>query len=680
MHPGCTKKDIARAVGYEESWVNKVLYKEAKRNGTRLYNEGSGLPKWYYRVDTCVDNKTIQVQPNKKEFIHDQYTRSVMSRIDSGKNVYVTGKAGTGKTRLLEEICRQNDLKPKSLKKVIVVLAPTGVAAEHIKESASIDAYTIHSFFKLPITPYVAKHKNEDLFNLKTKEIESLRELDMLIIDEISMVRCDLLDAVDAVLRHYRNSKKPFGGVQIAMFGDLYQLMPVAKQDEWSKISEYYETCYFFSSHVLSEIDYYYCELMKSYRQDENSRFVKVLNAIREAKMTLEDLDIINSRVIKKATYSNEAVILMTRNHKVNDYNSKRLSDIKRTSKTYTASYSRSWRGKFPVELSLTLKEGAKVMFVKNDTINEAYRNGTIGYVEHLGSNEVRVRIEKTGDSITVRKQMWEQYDFEIDKKERRIITKVTATFEQIPIKLAWAVTVHKSQGLTLNKVELDIADSFTYGQIYVALSRCPTLEGITLHERIPSHKIMIDDKIVDFRNAVGQDGKIGTLPSYKYYGADVNSFNTISLPLTLKRRDDLTLLKKGVKTLYDRTISDEKIAREVFVYNGNRIKLNHLYENRQIRTWKFDDNVNGDCPFEIRKCKYAKIYLRDYSDYALFRLNESIQVEWGGSSENWRCKLSLGKYLDRKTIREGFNIINNRIDAIIELMKSSLEGSISNQ
>ena len=425
----------------------------------------------------------------------------------------------------------------------------------------------------------------------------------------------------------------------------------VRKSEEWRKIEEYYETYYFFSSHALAGLEYYYCELMTPHRHRKDDVFIKVLNNVRESKMTLEDLQVINSRLISDMPQNidDNVVILMTKNRKVNNHNKEELSKISNPVVTYRANYDENWHGKKPIEPpTLNLKIGAKVMFVKNDTLEGEYRNGTIGHIVELEEDYIQVKIDKTQRIVTVRKQTWEQFDFTIDKKERRIITTVTAQFKQFPLKLAWAVTVHKSQGLTLDNVILDVADSFTYGQIYVALSRCRTLEGIHLLKRIPSHKIMVDDKVEDFKKSVGKDGRVGKLPSYKYDGSDATSANTITLPITTRRSNELNLLRRRVTNRYDRCISYESIAREVFVFSNGKITPNRLFRHLN-REWKFNDYNNGDCPFEVRKCKYAKLYLKDKSESSLFRLCDRIQIDRSENSNNWKAILILGECIDNK-------------------------------
>lgn len=645
-HQGATKYNIAVALGFDYSWVNRELYNESKKPNSRLYKDDSVPPRWYFREE--VNTMQPAGNPQKRVFVHDEYTRSVMDRINAGKNVYVTGKAGTGKTRLLEEIYRENEQRPANKRKVIVVVAPTGVAAEHIKESAHIDAHTIHSFFRLPLTPYAAGFENDDLYSLNYDEIEAIKGLDLLIIDEISMVRCDVLDAVDAVLRHYRKSLKPFGGVQIALFGDLYQLMPVAKQEEWTKIEDYYETYYFFSSHALSKLDYYYCELHTPHRQ-EDKQFVDILNAIREAKMTLKDMEVVNSRYVgtMPSNQKDSVVILKTKNKPVNNYNKEKLAQLPGEVRTYYPYCDPEWHGKKPIDPPvLHLKVGAKVMFLKNDTINENYRNGTIGYVESMSDEAIVVRIAKNKLPICVTKQTWDQYDFKIDKKEKRIITEVRAQFKQFPLKLAWAVTVHKSQGLTLDQVILDVADSFTFGQIYVALSRCTTLQGIQLEKKIPSHKIMVDRRVIDFRKSVLPNDKIGDLPSYKYDGSDSCPDNTVELPITVSRLEELESLRRGERNKYERSISDIETAKQVFVYSGGRFVPNSLYCHLNKR-WTYNDMNEGNCPLAVRDCKYVKIRTKDNRHSSLFVLNEPIRIDKYDNSDNWTCTVIVGRCLD---------------------------------
>lgn len=415
----------------------------------------------------------------------DERGKLAVSMVSSGANLYITGKAGTGKTTLLKEILRQVDKK-------VVVVAPTGVAA---KNAVGI---TIHSFLRLPVTPYFPGIKNPELYQLKRQDEQVIKEVEIIIIDEVSMVRCDLLDAMDDVLRHYRKNSKPFGGVQVVMFGDLFQLMPVAPDEEWAKLKKYYDSPYFFSSKAYQKMNFKMLELKKVYRQNE-SDFITILNNIREGVASLQEIKILNTRYDEKAsTKSKDSIMLTTHNRRAKGYNWDRLQKLPGDIREYKASVS-GWfpSDEYPTSYTLQLKVGAKVMFIKNDTVDHTFYNGMMGIITKLGYGFVEV--ESDGRLLTVIPQYWEHQKYVINKESKKLEVEVTGSFVQLPLMLAWAVTIHKSQGLTFDKVLIDAEKAFTFGQVYVALSRCRTLKGIHLTSLLTEKCIKADDVVKKF-------------------------------------------------------------------------------------------------------------------------------------------------------------------------------------
>lgn len=414
----------------------------------------------------------------------------------TNRNIFLTGKAGTGKTTFLKS------LKYKSLKRMVVV-APTGVAA------INAGGVTIHSFFQLPfgpvITEKVAGRKiNNPNFNQKfnKQKINILKTLDLLVIDEISMVRADILDAIDDVLRRYKNRFRPFGGVQLLMIGDLQQLAPIVKNDEMHILSPYYQSMYFFNSKALQEADMITVELKHIFRQDDTV-FIKILNEIRNDTLTKKSYDLLHKRYIPEFKPANKDgyITLTTHNNSANIINEEKLQQI--SGKLYK--FKAKVQGNFseyayPTGFELELKAGAQVMFVKNDSSPEKrYFNGKIGKITGFDDNIITVKCEGDNEEIDTGREVWENIRYNINKDSKEIEEDFIGSFTQYPLRLAWAITIHKSQGLTFEKAVIDASAAFAHGQTYVALSRCKTLEGLVLSSEISETAIICDREIRDF-------------------------------------------------------------------------------------------------------------------------------------------------------------------------------------
>jgi len=414
----------------------------------------------------------------------------------TNRNIFLTGKAGTGKTTFLKS------LKFKSQKRTVVV-APTGVAA------INAGGVTIHSFFQLPfgpiITEKVAGYKIENP-NFKQKfnkqKINIIKTLDLLVIDEISMVRADILDAIDQTLRRYKNRFKAFGGVQLLMIGDLQQLPPVVKQEEMQLLSPYYKSMYFFNSKALQEANMISIELKHIYRQDDNI-FIKILNEIRNDTLTKHSYDLLHKRYIPNFKPANNQgyITLTTHNNAANIINEEKLKQIKKKSHTFEAVVKGSFSEyAYPTDFELELKVGAQVMFVKNDSdAAKRYFNGKIGVVTGFDDNIIRVKCESDYEEIETGRETWENIKYNINKESKEIEEEFIGSFTQYPLRLAWAITIHKSQGLTFEKAVIDASSAFAHGQTYVALSRCKTLEGLVLSSKISESAIICDREVIDF-------------------------------------------------------------------------------------------------------------------------------------------------------------------------------------
>jgi PIF1-like helicase/Helix-turn-helix domain/HRDC domain len=433
------------------------------------------------------------------------------------EHIFLTGKAGTGKTTFLKY------LKNNCVKSMIVA-APTGVAA------INAGGVTLHSLFQLPFTPFIpmqssgwggmaggGQDKNTLLSQLKynKQRLGIIRSLELLIIDEISMVRCDVLDAIDTILRSVRRKQHiPFGGVQVLMIGDLFQLPPVAQDAEWQILSAYYKSEFFFSSKVMEECNATCIELNTIYRQNETS-FIHLLNAVRNNQASDADLDLLNSRYDPWVDLQ-DCITITSHNRQADAINQKNLAQIETRQFIYSASVQGDFSEySYPADKELILKQGAQVMFIKNDVgAQRKYFNGKIGKIIRLNAEEIIVRCEGDDDDIIVSKESWDNTKYSLDATTNKVLEDKVGSFLQYPLRLAWAVTIHKSQGLTFQKCAIEAAQSFASGQLYVALSRCTTLEGIYLLNQIPRTALKTNEHVVAYFQQIHPQEAFNSLPA----------------------------------------------------------------------------------------------------------------------------------------------------------------------
>jgi ATP-dependent exoDNAse (exonuclease V) alpha subunit len=431
-----------------------------------------------------------------------QYTR---------RSLFLTGKAGTGKSTFLRYVAQNT-------KKKYVILAPTGIAA------INAGGQTLHSFFKLPFHPLLPNDSRYNVRNMRKtlkyngELIKLLRELELIIIDEISMVRADIIDFIDRVLRIYcRNMREPFGGKQLLLVGDIFQLEPVVKEDEWRLMQPFYASAYFFSAKVWQQMQLVSVELRKVYRQSD-SEFIAILDRIRENAATDADLNAINSRVtaadgsaIGASSHAGFQITLATRRDTVDYINDEQLKQLDGNSSIFNGTI----KGDFPLTslpapMKLEVKPGAQVIFTKNDK-EKRWVNGTIGVVIGIDEEEGIIGVvDEDGHEYDVVREVWENMRYTFNEKEQKIEEELLGTFVQFPLRLAWAITVHKSQGLTFRQVKIDFSGggAFAGGQTYVALSRCSSLKGITLEEPIRRSDIFVRPEVVAFAKKYN-DGKL---------------------------------------------------------------------------------------------------------------------------------------------------------------------------
>ena len=493
-----------------------------------------------------LDLEGLRLDADNKEF-----NKAIDYILNTDKTIYLTGKAGTGKTTFLKYL-------KKVTHKRMVVLAPTGVAA------INASGETIHSFFHIRPSVYIPEDPlrtaDSELNELSMKSIfkhlkyskskvELIRNLETIAIDEVSMVRCDIMDVIDKILRLYRDSTKPFGGVQMILVGDAYQLPPIVKKEEQEILKSSYDGIFFFDSKVMEQIinnnQMIYVELQKVYRQND-SKFIELLDRVRVNDMQDKDFALFDSKINKdKFTNENKShIILTTTNVKVNYINEKRLAALPTQSKIYNAVVTGTFAEKErPTDIALELKVGAQIIFIRNDKENRYY-NGKLGVVKHLGEKFLLIETEtNNGEKIdvTVHPETWKSVSYKWNKTENVIEEEILGTFMQLPVRLAWAITVHKSQGMSFDRVMADLGNSFETGQVYVALSRCRSLEGLLLSSKIKPQSIIADPRVIEFSKNMSE-----------YYAAeDVMLINqTEKIDEKAKLYSEIIELKKYIKEL----------------------------------------------------------------------------------------------------------------------------------
>ena len=437
---------------------------------------------------------------------------------DTEENLFLTGKAGTGKTTFLKYIKTQTS-------KQCAIVAPTGVAA------INAGGETIHSFLQLPFGPFVpgsaggfgrqsegTHDKHSLLANLRLREtkLKLLRKLDLLIIDEVSMVRCDLLDSMDLVLRHVRkNWSAPFGGVQMVFIGDLFQLPPVAPEEDWEILRQFYASPYFFDSKVLQQHPTLYIELKKIYRQKEQA-FIDILNRIRNGNVNPQDIETLNNRYDPLPQKDAGYIILSTHNRIADTVNQQSLEQLPTPVHNFTGTIKNEFNPKnLPTEEVLQLKEGAQVMFVKNDVQTpRRYYNGKIAKIKSIDSAGIWVTFpgEEENEPLLLELETWKNMRYTLNPQKGEIEEEESGSFTQYPIRLAWAITVHKSQGLTLQKAVVDLNQSFAPGQVYVALSRCTSIDGLVLRSKLSIENVITDRRVVDFAESEHEEDELEEL------------------------------------------------------------------------------------------------------------------------------------------------------------------------
>lgn len=554
---------------------------------------------------------------------------------ETNRNIFLTGNAGTGKTTFLHKI------KKESFKRLIVV-APTGVAAINAK------GVTIHSFFQMPFGPLLPDDSNSNnSFSRKfsKNKINIIKSLDLLIIDEISMVRADLLDGIDRVLKRYRKSKIAFGGVQVLMIGDLQQLSPVIKDHDWNLLKTYYKTSFFFSSRVFQQCQAITIELRHIYRQD-NQKFIQILNEIRNNTLSQSSADELNKRYLKdfKPDPSEGYIYLTTHNRKAEQVNLEELKTLSSKGFTYKAEIGGKFpEYAFPNEELLELKVGAQVMFIKNDSsLEKRYFNGKIGKVIQLNKENVVVRCPDDDFEISTSPEIWEHINYTVDNETKAIKENKIGYYKQIPLRLAWAITIHKSQGLTFEKAIIDAQDAFAHGQTYVALSRCKSLEGLVLKSRIDSSQIISDDQITLFNKDSNAN-----IPNFEILEMSKKDFQLESIHEIFNFHDFLYPINRILDIYYKNRNRIEGCIDKPLISIKNEAIIPFLKINTnfidQLKTLLNSQELPEESDFVQARFKKAITYFKEQTDVIIFASINALNF----STDNKEIEKDLTKHID---------------------------------
>ena len=678
------KKDLVVEYCKDDVKITKELYEYGLTNNQIYYNsfgevrklkidwnqEGKFKPKDF--VYTLTDDETgneTKLDKENKEF----FQALELARTTNGI-IYLTGKAGTGKTTFLKYL-------KKNIKKNTIVLAYTGVAA------INAGGQTIHSFFQLnpydpPFLPNdkrlrLKTPKNDfdkttifNYFKYNKAKIELIKSLDLLIIDEVSMVRADFIDVIDKLLRAFsgKNRNLPFGGIQVILIGDTFQLPPI-EGGEWDILKEFYKSPFFFSSRVFQENLPVYIELVKIYRQNE-IEFINLLNRVRVNQPTSEDFILLKDKIkpITNSLFDQNYVVLCSTNRQVNQINALRLKSINGKELTYEGDI----EGVFPngsriTEVSLHLKEGAQIMFIKNGT---NYYNGKIGTIEKLTENKIIASTTNNlGEKVIfpIDKSTWMNVKYTFNRKENKIEQEIIGTFKQYPIKLAWAITVHKSQGLTLEKVVISISDFAPAGLVYVALSRCTSLNDLILENQIPKSTIKTDPRVLEFAKNITPNtlivdmisqGKADSLyfeaREYVKNGNFSNAYNTFLKALKYRNDIETNEFKKYVKielskqfhfkALFKKSLREESIKAENISF------LNAEKEKLQLEIQHFKNDINQleidvkNTVIENEKSQNLALKLRKNKKDLNSKLKTSKQINLDLLNENNELKTEISR------------------------------------
>ena len=592
----------------------------------------------------------------------------------TGRSIFLTGKAGTGKTTFLKAVMEHSRKRP-------IVVAPTGVAA------INAGGVTIHSFFQLPFSPYVPGAKVESKFDFGKEKRKIIASSDLLIIDEISMVRADLLDAIDAVLRRFREHGLPFGGMQLLMIGDLAQLTPVVTPEDERMLKPFYDTPYFFGSKALQQIDYVTIQLSHVYRQQDES-FIALLNEIREGHPSAEALVKLNSRCQPTFIPRPEEpyIRLTTHNNLANFYNESELQKLPGRSYQYRAEVNGTFpEYSYPTAETLVLKEGAQVMFVKNDPSgNHNYYNGRIGRVMEASDNRLTVFCEGDAEAIEVEPLEWENTRYTLNEQTREIESEVQGTFKQLPLRLAWAITIHKSQGLTFERAIIDANQSFAPGQVYVALSRCRTLEGLVLASPLDARAVINDERVDSYiaQQESEAERSIQQLPALK------QEYERYLLMLLFDFRAILSMEESMVrifaeffyhshaslKQLHDRTLQDLR----------QRILDVAVKWQQKIQTMPIESLRDADFLDRVRRS--AEYFADQLRDILAKPIELSAKVETNNKQASRRLNNALPdlkqtwlarRYLLVKMAEKGFTVDNYLHEKQMSMLDALSEGDV---